>query len=59
VSGRRQTPDWIICFACRTVYAPALVGTVVCPKCGDPRWEPSAIPDDDQSLESPMIALAS
>jgi hypothetical protein len=43
---------------CRTIYAPTLVGTVKCPKCGDSRWEPSAIPDGEKPLESPLQALA-
>jgi hypothetical protein len=43
---------------CRMVYAPTLVGAIVCPRCGTPRWEPSAIPDGDEPLESPLAALA-
>jgi hypothetical protein len=44
--------------SCRAIYAPALVGVVACPKCGDPRWEPSAIPDGEEPLESPLAAMA-
>ena len=57
MSGRRDNrdrPDWVICMWCRTVYAPTLVGTIACPKCGDPRWEPSAIPDGEEPLEPPV-----
>jgi hypothetical protein len=43
---------------CRTVYAPTLVGAIECPHCGDPRWEPSAIPDAEEPLESPLAAWA-
>jgi hypothetical protein len=53
---RRDTPDWVICTACRTIYAPSLFWAVECPKCGDPRWEPSAIPDGEEPLESPLAA---
>jgi hypothetical protein len=59
--GRRDTrdrPDWVICAWCRTVYAPRLTGTIVCPKCGDSRWEPSAIPDGEKPLEPPLAAVA-
>jgi uncharacterized Zn finger protein (UPF0148 family) len=59
--GRRDTrdrPDWVVCAWCRTVYAPRLTGTIVCPKCGDSRWEPSAIPDGEKPLEPPLAAVA-
>ena len=62
MSGRRDRqdmPDWVICLWCRAVYAPTLVKAVVCPKCGDSRWEPSAIPDGEEPLESPLAAMAS
>jgi hypothetical protein len=55
IAGR---PDWVICFWCRAVYAPVLAGAIACPKCGDPRWERSAIPDGDEPLDSPLGALA-
>jgi hypothetical protein len=57
MNGRRHTPDWVVCIRCRTIYAPALFGLVECPKCGDPGWEPAAIPDGDEPLESPLDAL--
>jgi hypothetical protein len=44
--------------SCRTIYAPALVGGVACPKCADPRWEPSAIPNSDDPLSLALTALA-
>jgi hypothetical protein len=52
--GRRTTPDWVVCAVCRAVYAPSLVATVACPKCGSPEWLPSAIPDGDKPLEPPI-----
>jgi hypothetical protein len=58
MDGRRDTPDWVVCTQCRRIYAPSLVGAVACPKCGDARWEPSAIPDGEEPLESPLAALA-
>jgi hypothetical protein len=58
MDGRRDTPDWVVCIHCRAIYAPTLVGAVECPKCGDPRWEPSAIPDGEEPLASPLAALA-
>jgi hypothetical protein len=57
MDGRRETPDWVVCATCRTIYAPALVGNATCPKCSDPHWEPSAIPDGEEPLESPVKAL--
>jgi hypothetical protein len=45
--------------SCRAVYAPRLVGVIVCPNCADPRWEPSAIPDGDEPLEPPLRGLHS
>ena len=57
MNGRRDTPDWVVCATCRTIYAPALIGDAVCPKCGDPHWEHSAIPDGEEPLESPLAAL--
>jgi hypothetical protein len=57
MDGRRETPDWVVCATCRTIYAPALVGNATCPKCGDPHWEPSAIPDGEEPLEAPLKAL--
>ena len=58
MDGRRDTPDWVICVYCRTIYAPSLLGAIRCPKCGDSRWEPSAIPDGEEPLDSPLAALA-
>jgi hypothetical protein len=55
--GRRETPDWVICLPCRTIYAPALIGADRCPRCGDDRWEPSAIPDADERPTSPLVSL--
>jgi hypothetical protein len=53
----RERPDWVMCLLCRTVYAPVHVGAIACPNCGDPRWEPSAIPDGEEPLESPLAAF--
>jgi hypothetical protein len=58
MNGRRDTPDWVICLWCRTIYAPSLLGRIVCPRCGDSRWDISAIPDGDEPLEPPLAAMA-
>jgi hypothetical protein len=58
IGRRRDIPDWVICMWCRAVYAPTLVREVRCPHCGDPRWEPSAIPDGEEPLESFLATLA-
>jgi hypothetical protein len=58
MNGRRERPDWVICRSCRAVYAPELVGAVACPRCGEKRWEPSAIPDGDEPLEPPLLTGA-
>jgi hypothetical protein len=54
----QQTPDWVICATCRAIYAPALVGAVACPKCGDRHWVPSAIPDGDEPLGLPLAFIS-
>jgi hypothetical protein len=48
----------VICATCRAIYAPALVGAVACPKCGDRHWVPSAIPDGDEPLGLPLAFIS-